>query len=392
VSYWVGPDVTYIWVVKGTGEVDAARVDVSEAKLTGLVKRARSVRPSKAPAADRGASAESDGDWTPRLRGDGLLSLGTDALVASRALHALLVEPIRRLLPTAPGSLLTIVPHGPLFLLSFAALQDSTGRYLIERHAIHYAPAGVVLQLTEKQKHPSDSQSGYLLVGDPASLPLLADGKPLPRLPGTRQEVSQVAALIGRARATTLVGASATESEVRRLAGNPTVIHFATHGVVRGDDPLESFLALDTGATARSAAAVKQSQTALASDGRLTVREIYGLRLDADLVVLSACGTGLGKVSGDGVAGLARAFVYAGAPSVVATLWDLADEPAARFMPQFYRALQRHTDKAQALRDAQLKLLRDLRSGRVKVSTPTGTLTLREHPVLWAGYVLVGER
>ena len=110
------------------------------------------------------------------------------------------------------------------------------------------------------------------------------------------------------------------------------------------------------------------------------------------VLVLSACGTGLGKVSGDGVAGIARAFVYAGAPSVLATLWDLADEPAARLMPQFYRSLHRRPDKAQALRDAQLKFLRDLRSHNVRVATPSGTVTLPEHPVLWAGFVLVGER
>jgi len=126
-------------------------------------------------------------------------------------------------------------------------------------------------------------------------------------------------------------------------------------------------------------------------DGRLTAREIYDLDLDADLVVLSACRTGLGAVSSDGVIGMARAFLYAGTPSVVATLWDVADEPSARLMPNLYRSLKRIPDKAQALRRAQLILLNDLRNGRVKVETKTGTAILGEHPILWASFILVGR-
>jgi CHAT domain-containing protein len=121
------------------------------------------------------------------------------------------------------------------------------------------------------------------------------------------------------------------------------------------------------------------------------VREIYDIDLNADLVVLSACRTGLGPVSGDGVAGLARAFLYAGTPSVVATLWDVADEPAALLMPTFYGSLRRTPDKAQALRTAQLRLLKALRAGGVKVAGTLGPVTLREHPVLWAGFIVVGR-
>jgi CHAT domain-containing protein/tetratricopeptide (TPR) repeat protein len=382
VSYWVDTDATYAWVISGSGEIDTVRVEVGETRLAELVTQTWSVEP---PQTARGTAADADDEqlaWAPRLRGAGLLSLGEGPRRALRSLDGLLIEPIRRLLPAASGTLLTIIPHGPLFRLSFAALVDARGRYLLERYAVHYAPAGVVLRLTERYVHPpAGSPWNYLLVGDPASLPTLPNGKPLPRLPGTRSEVMRVASLMGRSRATLLLGTSATETEVQRLAGDRRVIHFATHGVLRSDDPLESFLALDTGPIGAS------SRT----DGRLTVREIYRLRLSADLVVLSACRTGLGKVSGDGVAGLARAFVYAGTPSIVATLWDVADEPAARFIPQFYRAIERGTDKARALRDAQLQLLRDLRAGRVTISTDTMTLALREHPVLWASFTLVGE-
>jgi CHAT domain-containing protein len=271
-------------------------------------------------------------------------------------------------------------------------LRNPSGQYLVERYAIHYVPAGVVLDLAEQHTRASvASDRRYLLIADPQTLPALPGGKPLPRLPGTRREVSDVAALVPAAAATSLVGANATEPRVRSLAGDRSVLHFATHGVIRADDPLESFLALDTGRTATGRVAQRSGWSDTVDDGRLTAREIYDIQLNADLVVLSACRTGLGAVSGDGVIGLARAFLYAGTPSVVATLWDVADEPAARLMPSLYRSLKRVPDKAQALRRAQLTLLHDLRSGRVSVPTKSGTATLAEHPILWAGFILVGK-
>jgi len=108
-------------------------------------------------------------------------------------------------------------------------------------------------------------------------------------------------------------------------------------------------------------------------------------------VVLSACRTALGRVTGDGVLGMTRAFFFAGASAVVATLWDVADEPAARLMRSFYAAWRRPVDKAAALRTAQLGLLRELRAGRLTVATTDGRrVALPEDPMLWAGFVLVG--
>jgi CHAT domain-containing protein len=403
VTYWVAPDATYIWVVPSRGEIANVRVDVTERRLAELVRRTWTIdgrsrgapAPAPGPAQATPDSAVQFGDadrleagWTPRVRGEDLLSFGNDARVALRALDGLLIQPIRRLLPPESGSLLTIIPHGPLFLLSFAALQNPAGQYLIEHHAIHYVPAGVVLQLAEEHKIASPPvDDRYLLVADPRTPPPLPGGKQLPPLPGTRNEISQVARLLPASRVTTAVGAEATEDRVRRIAGDRRVIHFATHGVIRTDDPLESFLALEVPAPG----AARITGPTWQNDGRLTVREIYDIDLNADLVVLSACRTGLGPVSGDGVAGLARAFLYAGTPSVVATLWDVADEPAALLMPTFYGSLRRTPDKAQALRTAQLRLLKALRAGGVKVAGTLGPVTLREHPVLWAGFIVVGR-
>ena len=123
----------------------------------------------------------------------------------------------------------------------------------------------------------------------------------------------------------------------------------------------------------------------------LTSQEVYGLDLSADLVVLSACRSGAGAVPGEAMATFARAFLYAGTASVIASIWDVADEPTSQLVSSFYKEWFGGADKAAALRRAQLKLLDDLREGRVRVSTSLGTVPLPEHPVFWAGFVLFGE-
>jgi len=119
------------------------------------------------------------------------------------------------------------------------------------------------------------------------------------------------------------------------------------------------------------------------------VGEIFGLDLYADLVVLSACNTGLGQISGDGVIGLSRAFIYAGTPSVMVSLWPVADIVTKFEMEQFYRRLRDNGgNKAAALRQAQLVTLRQLRQHRLR--TPSGKF-FSEHPIYWAPFVLIGE-
>ena len=105
----------------------------------------------------------------------------------------------------------------------------------------------------------------------------------------------------------------------------------------------------------------------------------------------SRCAASVGMVRGDGIAGLARAFFYAGAASVVVSVWDVADAPTSRLLPEFYRAWLNGADKARALRAAQLQLIRDLRAGRVKTPTALGQITIPEAPAFWAGFVLLGE-
>jgi CHAT domain-containing protein len=294
-------------------------------------------------------------------------------------LYRLLIEPVERWLPRVPGSLLAIEPHGPLTTLPFAALTDARGRYLIERFTLHFVPAISLLRFTANKKRARAVSPSYLLIADPTGMPHGEGDRPLPALAGARREVSTVARLLTGSQVSVLEGNRATERRVEELAGHSSVIHFATHGIIRDERPFDSFLALGG------------SGWDLAHDGHFTAQKISRMDLHADLVFLSACRSGLGQVSGDGVAGLTRAFLYAGTPSVIATLWDVADEPTYRLVGTFYKSWVRGNDKARALRLAQLGLLQQLRRGQVKVHTTAGDLTLREDPVFWASFVLQGE-
>jgi CHAT domain-containing protein len=345
-AYWVGRDEVFVWVVSPEGDVRASQVAVRTARLQDLVRA--TTTPGSDPATGR--------VW--------------------RDLYDLLIKPVRADLPRTSGALLTVLPHGPIASVPFAGLQSERGRYLIEDYTLHYAPGGAVLQFTAARKRATARSGRVLLVSDPVPPTLSSLDPPLPRLPGARAESQAISSLVPRQRVTLLEDTAASEPAVREAAPGKSVLHFATHAVVRDSDPFSSFLAV--------------GRTGV-DDGLLTAREIYGLRLDADLVVLSACRSGSGRVIGDGIATFARAFIYAGAPSIVASLWDVADEPTNRLLPQFYRAWLGGATKASALRTAQLRLLSELRAGKVRIDTPAGLVTLPDHPVFWAGFALIGE-
>jgi CHAT domain-containing protein len=368
-TYWVNRDALYIWVVKPDATVHSTLVKVTRDRLSNLIAANWS---GPAPGANRGGEPEI------LMRSGQPLALSLAGKDSWKELYRLLIHPVRQHLPSAPDSLLTIVPHGPLFQLPFAALIDENGAYLIERYRLHYTPAGAVLDFTRSKKSSQDLPPSLLLVADPAGM-TAPDGKSLPALPGARREVRSIASLLPGISVTSLVGKQATESSVRAAAAGKSAVHFATHGILNPNDPPSSFLAL---------AGVTPDPV---NDGRLTVSEVYGLDLNADLVVLSACRSALGALSSDGIIGLTRAFFYAGTPTVMATLWDVADEPTSRLISSFYREYARSGAKSHALRLAQLNLIAALRAGRVRVPSLAGTLTLPEHPLFWAAFVLAGE-
>jgi CHAT domain-containing protein/tetratricopeptide (TPR) repeat protein len=366
VIYWVGEGELFIWTVSPNGGLHTRRVPVLASRLLELIRETTPFTDTPAARAivTRGAST------IPADRQK------TDAW---RALYNLLIQPIRDVLPKTPGALLTIVPQGPLLNISFAALQNPQGRYLLEDYALHYAPAGAVLQFTAPKKRPDARTGAMLVIADPALPKQTKLDRPLPRLPGARGEAAAIARLVPATRLTMLQDAGATEARMRDAVSGKAVLHFATHAIVSDDDPFASFLALGP------------STGDSRSDGLLTAQDVYGLDLNADLVVLSACRSAGGSVTGDGISAFARAFIYAGTPSLVASVWDVADEPTSRLLPDFYRAWLAGQSKSRALRAAQLSLLRDLRAGRVRITTPAGLVSIPEHPVFWAGFALFGE-
>jgi CHAT domain-containing protein/tetratricopeptide (TPR) repeat protein len=377
VVYWVGDDELFIWTVSPAGTITARRVAVLRSRLVELIRETSPF--SETTGLGRGTDRDSDRLTSIVTRGESTIPTRAAKPVAWRALYDLLIQPIRSTLPTTPGALLTIVPQGPLLNVSFAALQNAQGRYLLEDYALHYAPAGAVLQFTAPKKRADARTGPMLLVSDPALPKLTSLDRPLPRLPGARSEASRIARLVPASRLTVLQDGVATEARTRDLVGGKAVLHFATHAIVKDNDPFASFLALGPSTTGGS------------SDGMLTSQEVYGLDLNADLVVLSACRSAGGSVTGDGISAFARAFIYAGTASLVASLWDVADEPTNRLLPDFYRTWLNGNSKSRALRAAQLRLLRDLRAGRVRINTAAGEVAVPEHPVFWAGFALFGE-
>ncbi|HEV7784932.1 MAG TPA: CHAT domain-containing protein, partial [Thermoanaerobaculia bacterium] len=188
----------------------------------------------------------------------------------------------------------------------------------------------------------------------------------LPPLPGAREEVQALSALYGRdARA--YLGAAATEAQVEHLPVATRYLHFACHALLDRHFPLDSALALATSHDGHEG-----------DNGLLQAWEIFErLRIDADLVTLSACGTGLGRDGGgEGLIGLTRAFQYAGARSVLASLWAVSDRSTAALMARFYTRLRAGSPKDVALAEAQRELLRD------------GQFS---HPYSWAAFELNGD-
>jgi CHAT domain-containing protein len=262
-----------------------------------------------------------------------------------------LIAPIEEAGLLAGTTRLVIVPHAELHYLPFAALLDRDGRFLVQRYEIAVTPsASVWLAL-------GDRSTGRVATG------VLAFAPRPDALPASRQEVAAIARLAG---ADVLTGGAATESAFRREAPSRRVLHLATYGVLNKQNPLFSFVELAPGGD---------------QDGRLEVHEVFGLRLAADLVVLSACQTGLASGAladvppGDDWVGLTRAFLHAGAKHVVATLWPVDDWATAALMERFYEGYASDAEPARALAAAQRALL----------ATPTTS-----HPFYWAGFVAVG--
>ena len=233
-------------------------------------------------------------------------------------------------------------------ITSFAALHDGNG-YLIDRYGIRTLPSASVLQYIRTRRAPPGAP--MLVLGNPDL------GDKQYDLPSAQVEANTVASKAPNSKL--LIRAQATETAFIEAAARYSIVHVASHGEFDPETPLASALLL-----------AKDDK----NDGRLTVAELYGLKLNADLVTLSACETGLGKVaSGDDVVGLTRGVLFAGASSIVASLWNVEDTATSYLMERFYLHLARE-NKRDALRTAQLE---------AKKRFP--------HPFFWAPFYLIGS-
>lgn len=342
----------YIWVIKPTGEVSFRKVDLkplwqkgntSLADLVSSTREAMGVR-------SRGVKRLFEVQGT---------KASTNPTEKLQKLHQLLIVPITDVLPTNTNEKVIFIPQGALFLVPFVALQDESGKYLIEKYAISTAPSIQVLNLLHKQKQ--NILNSVLIVGNPDGAIPPKPGEPpqcLSSLPGAEEEAKAVASILN---AEALTDKQATKAAVLERMPKARIIHLATCMFI--DDVQDSEIP--------GAIALAPSGN---DNGLLTAAEISDLKLNAELVVLSAGNTAGGRITADGVIGLSRAFMGAGVKSAIATLWEIEDKPPVLLMTEFYRSWQKNPDKSQALRSAMLTMMKKY-----------------PNPRDWAAFTLIGE-
>jgi len=309
-------------------------------------------------------------------------------ILAAKRIYRELLYPAEGNIPESVENLV-IVPDGILYSLPFETLilnnQDQllNDDYIIAKYKISYAPSSSALLFLSENKVKRKSPKSLMAFGNPSYMLkdssngrksktnveilrelYLEQGFYFSPLPYTEREVLEISSYFPEDRKDIYLKDEAREEIFKEAPiKDYQIIHFACHGFLAEESPFRSALVLSLDDDPQE-------------DGFLQVRELYNLRLKADLVVLSACQTGKGKLErGEGVLGFPRIFFYAGARSVILALWRINDESTAIFMNLFYRYLSEGNDKAQALRLAKIDMINSKYS----------------HPFYWAAFVLSGD-
>lgn len=314
-----------------------------------------------------------------KLLSDPPISKFHGVLAAQRIYSQLLQVALDNLSPAV--KYLIIVPDGLLHYLPFEALVFPNGKYIGEEYAISYCPSTSSLLYLCQRSIPSNNKF-FVAFGNPrykknnliselfnkSSHALLLDiyqskGFKLTSLPFSKKEVKKISRFFSKEYRKIYLGDKAKESVLKKeKLDGVLILHFACHGFLDEEVPLRSAIVLST-------------EEELNEDGFFQVREIYGLSLKAEMVVLSACQTARGMLEkNEGVLGLPRSFFYSGAKSVISSLWNVPDESTAEFMEDFYRFLHQGKPKTEALQLAKVEMLKK-----------------HPHPHYWAAFVLNGE-
>jgi tetratricopeptide (TPR) repeat protein len=374
VEYSIVEDKLLIWVIEPTAKITLRQVDLKSKNLAEIAEKGR-----VAAAIGRARSSEAENTKISELvRGTReTLSKSVPSSQPTirnlQQLYQLLIQPIDDLLPTNPDAHVIFIPHQSLFLVPFPALQDAQGTYLIQKHTILTATSIQQLEFSHQQltKNQQTNPPNSLVVGIPRNAVILGNPSPMPKViyrDGTSEQLKSLKGAEDEAKAIAkilkiepLIGNQATKKIILQQMSEAKIIHLATHGLLAD---------LGTGIPGVLAFAPSGND-----NGLLTSSEIFDLKLNASLVILSACNTGRGKLTGDGVIGLSRAFLSAGVPSIIVSLWAVNDASTAFLMTQFYRHWQEgKMDKAQALRQAMLN-----------------TMKQYPKPGNWAAFTLIGE-
>ncbi|MBP0035645.1 MAG: CHAT domain-containing protein, partial [Roseofilum sp. Belize BBD 4] len=357
VEYSIVTEELYIWVIQPTGNIEFRRSPIAESELDNLETLILRARVSI-------GITEKDNDNQP-------LKLNPEEKPRNghfpwlQYLYNILIAPIADLLPTDPEARVIFIPHYALYLVPFAALQTPQGRYLIEDHTPLTAPSIQVLETTHAQQqrlHPTQNKA--LVVAEPTLHPKFQDNPYKLRSYEYMQEAAQTIATI--LDTLPIMGDSATKVAVINQMLQTRIVHIFAHGLLDEYQPENTNLGEIPGTIVLAPDAD--------SDGALNAAEILDQQLNAEIVVLSACSTGKGKITGDGIIGLSRCFILAGVPSLIVSLWNIGAPAAKVLMTEFYQNLANGKNRATALRHAMLN-----------------TKTRFPKPESWSGFTLIGE-
>ena len=280
---------------------------------------------------------------------------------ALRSFYDIIVGPIADLIDRDE---IVIVPEGPLWLVPYAALMDTNSKYLSESFRIRVIPSLTSVKLIADCPADYHHKSGALLVGDPwVQEIILPYGRKLQQLPFAREEVEMIGRILNTV---PLTGRGATKDEVLKRLSSVALVHIAAHG------------RMETGEIALAPNPFRETQLPKDADYLLKMSDVLNTKLRARLVVLSCCHSGRGEIKAEGVVGIARAFLGAGARSVLVSLWAINDEATLEFMKSFYRHLLDGRSASEALNRA-------MKSMRESDESELGEV---KH---WAPFVLIGD-